>query len=78
MQYKSLLLQSLQFNLRLQHLSRRTEEACLLDQAVHPFGGAAPTHPSWGATEVRRFLSYLVEDRHLSAATQQRRAAGAA
>ena len=36
--------------------------------AVHRFSGL---RHELGATEVRRFLSYLVEDRHLSAATQQ-------
>ena len=71
MQYKSLLLQSLQSNLRLQHLSRRTEEAYVYwTKRFVRFSGLR--HPSeLGAVEVRRFLSYLVEDRHLSAATQQ-------
>ena len=71
MQYKSLLLQSLRSNLRLQHLSRRTEEAYVYwTKRFVRFSGLR--HPSeLGATEVRQFLSHLVEDRHLSAATQQ-------
>jgi integron integrase len=71
MQYKSPLLQSLQSNLRLQHLSRRTEEAYVYwTKRFVRFCGLR--HPSeLGVAEVRRFLSHLVVERHLSAATQQ-------
>jgi integron integrase len=71
MQHKSRLLQALQSNLRLQHMSRRTEDAYVYwtRRFVH-FCGLR--HPSeMGPTEVRGFLSHLVEDRNLSAATQQ-------
>ena len=71
MQYKSPLLQSLQSNLRLQHLSRRTEEAYVywVKRFVR-FCGVR--HPSeLGPSDVRRFLSHLVEERKLSASTQQ-------
>jgi len=71
MQHKSPLLQSLQSNLRLQHLSRRTEEAYVywVERFVR-FCGVR--HPSeLGPAEVRRFLSHLVEERKLSASTQQ-------
>jgi integrase len=71
MQYKSPLLQSLQSNLRLQHLSRRTEAAYVYwSKRFVRFCGLR--HPSdLGATEVRRFLTHLLMERHLSAATQQ-------
>jgi integron integrase len=71
MQYKSPLLQSLQSNLRLQHLSRRTEAAYVYwTKRFVRFCGLR--HPSdLGPTEVREFLSYLVVERNLSAATQQ-------
>jgi integron integrase len=71
MQYNSPLLQSLQSNLRLQHLSRRTEEAYLYwTKRFVRFCGLR--HPSTvGLDEVRQFLSHLVLERHLSASTQQ-------
>jgi integrase len=71
MRYKSPLLQSLQSNLRLQHLSRRTEAAYIYwTKRFVRFCGLR--HPSeLGPAEVRRFLTHLVVDRHLSAATQQ-------
>ena len=71
MQYKSPLLQSLQSNLRLQHLSRRTEAAYVYwTKRFVRFCGLR--HPSeLGPAEVRQFLSHLVVDRNLSAATQQ-------
>jgi integrase len=71
MQYKSPLLQSLQSNLRLQHLSRRTEAAYIYwTKRFVRFCGLR--HPSeLGPAEVRRFLTHLVVERHLSAATQQ-------
>jgi integron integrase len=71
MQYKSPLLQSLQSNLRLQHLSRRTEAAYVYwTKRFVRFCGLR--HPSeLGPVEVRQFLSHLVIERHLSAATQQ-------
>ena len=71
MQYKSPLLQSLQSNLRLQHLSRRTEAAYVYwTKRFIRFSGLR--HPSeMGAAEVRQFLSHLVVERNLSAATQQ-------
>jgi hypothetical protein len=71
MPYKSPLLQSLQSNLRLQHLSRRTEAAYVYwTKRFVRFCGLR--HPSeLGAVEVRQFLSHLVVERHLSAATQQ-------
>jgi integron integrase len=70
-QYKSPLLQSLQANLRLQHLSRRTEAAYVYwSKRFIRFCGLR--HPSeLGAADVRRFLTHLVVDRKLSAATQQ-------
>ena len=71
MQYKSPLLQSLQSNLRLQHLSRRTEAAYVywVKRFVR-FSGLR--HPSeLGPSEIRAFLSHLVVERKLSAATQQ-------
>jgi site-specific recombinase XerD len=70
-QYKSPLLQSLQSNLRLQHLSRRTEAAYVywVKRFVR-FSGLR--HPSeLGPSEIRAFLSHLVVERKLSAATQQ-------
>jgi hypothetical protein len=71
MRYKSPLLQSLQSNLRLQHLSRRTEAAYVYwTKRFIRFSGLR--HPSeLGASDVRQFLSHLVVDRKLSAATQQ-------
>ena len=65
------LLQSLQSNLRLQHLSRRTEAAYIYwAKRFVRFCGLR--HPSeLGAAEVRQFLSHLVVERNLSAATQQ-------
>ena len=71
MQHKSPLLQSLQSNLRLQHLSRRTEEAYVYwTRRFVRFCGLR--HPSeLGPADVRRFLSHLVEERKLSASTQQ-------
>lgn len=71
MQYKSPLLQSVQSNLRLQHLSRRTEAAYVYwTKRFIRFCGLR--HPSeLGVAEVRQFLGYLVVDRKLSAATQQ-------
>jgi integron integrase len=71
MRYKSPLLQSLQSNLRLQHLSRRTEAAYVYwtKRFIRVSG---LRHPSeLGASDVRQFLSHLVVDRKLSAATQQ-------
>ena len=70
-QYKSPLLQSLQSNLRLQHLSRRTEAAYVYwTKRFVRFCGLR--HPSeLGPAEVRQFLSHLVVERNLSAATQQ-------
>jgi hypothetical protein len=72
MQYKSPLLQSLQSNLRLQHLSRRTEDAYVYwTKRFVRFCGLR--HPSeLGPVEVRRFLTHLVVERHLSAATHSR------
>jgi site-specific recombinase XerD len=71
MQYKSPLLQSLRSNLRLQHMSRRTEAAYVYwTKRFVRFCGLQ--HPcELGSIEVRRFLSHLVEHRNLSAATQQ-------
>jgi hypothetical protein len=71
MRYKSPLLQSLQSNLRLQHLSRRTEAAYVYwTKRFIRFSGLR--YPSeLGASDVRQFLSHLVVDRKLSAATQQ-------
>ena len=71
MRYKSPLLQSLQSNLRLLHLSRRTEAAYVYwTKRFVRFCGLR--HPAeLGPAEVRRFLSHLVVERHLSAATQQ-------
>lgn len=70
-QYKSQLLQSLQSNLRLQHMSRRTEEAYVYwTKRFVRFCGLR--HPGeLGSADVRRFLSHLVEHRNLSASTQQ-------
>jgi integron integrase len=71
MQYKSQLLRSLQSNMRLQHLSRRTEEAYVywVKRFVRFCGLRHPRELD--STDVRRFLSHLVEDRNLSASTQQ-------
>jgi integrase len=70
-QYKSPLLQELQSNLRLRHLSRRTEAAYVYwTKRFVRFCGLR--HPAdLGAADVRRFLSHLAVDRKLSAATQQ-------
>ena len=64
-------MQSLQSNLRLQHLSRRTEAAYVYwTKRFVRFHGLR--HPAeLGPAEVRQFLSHLVVDRGLSAATQQ-------
>ena len=67
MQYKSLLLQSLQSNLRLQHLSRRTETAYIYwtKRFVRFFGLRHPTelgyHAAGGADpgEVVRVVDHL-------------------
>lgn len=71
MQYKSPLLRSLQSNLRLQHLSRRTEAAYIYwTRRFVRFSGLR--HPAeLGTEDVRHFLSHLVMDRNVSAATQQ-------
>jgi integrase len=71
MQWKSPLLQLLQSNLRLRHLSRRTEAAYVYwTKRFIRFSGLR--HPSeLDASDVRHFLSHLVVDRKLSAATQQ-------
>ena len=71
MQYKSPLLQALQSNLRLRHMSRRTEAAYVYwTKRFVRFCGLR--HPAGlGAADVRRFLSHLAVDRKLSAATQQ-------
>ena len=71
MQYKSPLLQSLQSNLRLRHLSRRTETAYVYwTRRFVRFSGLR--HPAeLDRDDVRRFLSHLVVERKLSAATQQ-------
>ena len=61
----------LQSNLRLRHMSRRTEEAYVYwSRRFVRFSGLR--HPlELGSLDVRQFLSHLVEERHLSAATQQ-------
>lgn len=71
MQYKSPLLQALQSNLRLRHLSRRTEAAYVYwTKRFIRFSGLR--HPAeLGVADVRRFLSHLAVERHLSASTQQ-------
>jgi integron integrase len=71
MPYNSPLLQSLQSNLRMQHLSRRTEEAYVYwtKRFIRFSGRRHPTE--LGPAEVRQFLSHLAVDRKLSAATQQ-------
>src|SRR5690606_16610301 len=65
----AILRQSLQSNLRLQHLSRRTEAAYVYwTKRFVRFCGLR--HPSkLGPADVRRFLTHLVVGRHLSAAT---------
>ena len=70
-QYKSPLLQALQSNLRLQHLSRRTEVAYVYwTRRFVRFCGLR--HPGeLGLSDVRRFLTHLVVERKVSAATQQ-------
>jgi Phage integrase, N-terminal SAM-like domain len=59
MRYKSPLLRSLQPNLRLQHLSRRTEAAYVnWTKRFIRFSGLR--HPAeLGASEVQQFLSHL-------------------
>lgn len=71
MQYKSPLLQALQSNLRLRHLSRRTEAAYVYwtKRFVRYCGLRHPAE--LGAADVRRFLTHLAGERRLSAATQQ-------
>ena len=61
----------MQSNLRLQHLSRRTEAAYVYwTKRFVRFCGLR--HPAeLGPAEVREFLSHLVVERNLSAATQQ-------
>jgi integron integrase len=70
-QYKSPLLQSLHTNLRLQHLSRRTEAAYVYwTKRFVRFCDFR--HPAeLGPAEVRQFLTHLAVERQLSAATQQ-------
>lgn len=60
-------------HLRLQHLSRRTEAAYVYwtKRFIRFSGLRQPAE--LGASEVRQFLSHLVVDRKLSAATQQQR-----
>jgi integron integrase len=71
MQYKSPLLQCLQSNLRLQHLSRRTETAYIYwTRRFIRFSGLR--HPAeLDSADVRQFLNHLVMDRQVSSATQQ-------
>ena len=71
MQYNSPLLQSLQSNLRLQHLSRRTEDAYIYwtKRFVRSCGLRHPAELT--ADDVRQFLSDLVTKGHVSASTQQ-------
>jgi integron integrase len=71
MQYKSPLLRSLQSNLRLLHMSRRTEAAYIYwTKRFVRFCGLR--HPGeLGPAEVRQFLTHLAVERNLSAATQQ-------
>jgi integron integrase len=70
-QFKSRLLQTLHTNLRLQHLSRRTEAAYVYwTKRFVRYSGLR--HPAeLGLAEVRQFLSHLAVERKLSAATQQ-------
>lgn len=71
MQYKSPLLRSIQSNIRLRHFSRRTEAAYVywIKRFVRHCGLRHPA--DLGPAEVRQFLSHLVVERKLSAATQQ-------
>ena len=71
MQSKSPLLQSVHANLRLLHFSRRTETAYLYwIRRFIAFSGRR--HPrDLGSAEVRAFLTHLVVERNLAAATQQ-------
>lgn len=71
MQYKSPLLRSVQSNIRLRHLSRRTEGAYIywIKRFVRHSGRRHPA--ALGPAEVRQFLTHLVVERKLSAATQQ-------
>lgn len=71
MQPNSPLLQSLHLNARLLHLSPRTE-AAYSDWVRRFIEFSKRPHPrDLGPSQVRAFLAYLVEDRRLSAATQQ-------
>src|SRR5262245_12178190 len=71
MQYKSPLLRSLQLNMRLRHLSPRTE-AAYLQWALRFIRHFQLRHPAtMGGDEVRAFVAHLVVERKLSAATQQ-------
>ena len=76
MQYKSPLLQALQSNMRVRHLSRRTEQAYVYwTKRFVRFCGLR--HPAeLGTAEVRRFLNHLAADRKLSASTQQQALSG--
>jgi hypothetical protein len=76
MQYKSPLLQALLSNLRLRHMSRRTEAAYVYwTRRFVRFAGLR--HPAdLGIDDVRRFLSHLAVDRKLSASTQQQALSG--
>jgi site-specific recombinase XerD len=76
MQYKSPRLQALQSNLRLRHMSRRTEAAYVYwTRRFVRFAGLR--HPAdLGIDDVRRFLSHLAVDRKLSASTQQQALSG--
>lgn len=71
MQSKSPFLHSVQANMRLLHLSRRTEAAYLywVRRFINYSGRRHPKE--LGPPEVRAFLTHLVVDRKLAAATQQ-------
>src|SRR5687767_8791472 len=70
MQPKSKILHSLRTKLRLGHFSRRTEDAYVqwVYRYVHHHGLRHPR--DMGEREVVAFLTYLVVDRKLAAATQ--------
>jgi hypothetical protein len=70
-QYKSPLLQALQSNLRLRHLSRRTEAAYVYWAKRFVRFCGLRHQADLGAADVRRFLRHLAVDRNLSAGTQQ-------
>jgi integron integrase len=71
MQHKSPLLQSLQSNLRLQHLSRRTEAAYIY-WTKRFVRSCRLRHPAeLTAGDVRQFLSDLITEHNVSASTQQ-------